>query len=205
MDSDRASGTEGYGEQAPILLIRYEERTFEQEHGDAVEFFPREPCSIIDIGAGTGRDAGHFAGFGHRVLAVEPTREMREPAMALHPESSIEWMDDSLPELAKVLSRGETFDVVNFNAVWMHLDEAQRERGMENVAKLCHPGTRMFFTLRHGRVPRGRRMFDVTGAETVALAKPYGLTPIFELTEDSIDADNLAKGIRWTRLVLEQQ
>jgi SAM-dependent methyltransferase len=205
MDSNAPSGTEGYSEQAPALLIRYEDRTFEQEHGDVVDFFPSEPSSIVDIGAGTGRDAGHFAALGHRVLAVEPTRALREPAMELHPEPSIEWMDDWLPELAKVLARRRTFDVVNFNAVWMHLDLAQRQRAMESVAQLCHTGTRVFFLLRHGPVPRGRRMFDVSGDETIALAEPFGLAPLFNLKADSNDADNLANGIRWTRVVLEKQ
>ena len=123
----------------------------------------------------------------------------------LHPESNIEWLDDSLPELARVLERGETFDVIMCSAVWMHLDLAERRRAMESVARLTRAGTRVFLTLRHGPVPPGRRMFDVSGEETVALAEPFGLVPIFQATRESSDAQNRAGGVRWTRVVLEQQ
>ena len=53
---------------------------------------------------------------------------MRAHGMRLHPSPQIEWVDDYLPELAVLSARGETFDVVMLMAVWMHLDEAQRER-----------------------------------------------------------------------------
>ena len=49
---------------------------------------------------------------------------MRIPAMALHPSPRIEWLNDSLPELATLRTRRETFDLVMLTAVWMHLDEA---------------------------------------------------------------------------------
>lgn len=204
MNRNITSGTEGYSEQAAKLLLRYEERNTEKVYGEVLHLFPEEPSSIVDIGAGTGRDAAYFAGLGHRVLAVEPTREMREPAMLLHPDPNIEWLDDSLPELVKVVEREETFDVVVCNAVWMHLDPAERRRAMERVARLTHLGTRIFLSQRHGPVPPKRRMFDVTGAETIALAEPFGLTSIFEATRESSDPQNRAAGIRWTRVVLEQ-
>jgi len=50
--------------------------------------------------------------------------------MALHPSPMIEWVDDSLPDLAVVRARGEEFDVVLQSAVWMHLDELQRRQAM---------------------------------------------------------------------------
>jgi protein-L-isoaspartate O-methyltransferase len=60
---------------------------------------PASPGRILDIGSGTGRDAAWFASQDHRVVAIEPTNEMRIPAMALHPSPRIEWLDDSLPDL----------------------------------------------------------------------------------------------------------
>jgi hypothetical protein len=42
----------------------------------------------------------------------------------------IEWVDDSLPDLATVRARGEEFEVVMLTAVWMHLDALQRRQAM---------------------------------------------------------------------------
>jgi hypothetical protein len=49
----------------------------------------------------------------------------------------IEWLDDSLPDLAAMSGRKEEFDLVMLTAVWMHLDEVQRELAMPNVSALC--------------------------------------------------------------------
>jgi 2-polyprenyl-3-methyl-5-hydroxy-6-metoxy-1,4-benzoquinol methylase len=155
------SGTESYAEEASQLLKRYESISFAEAHRSVMHLIPNEPCRVLDIGAGTGRDAAGFAAMGHRVLAVEPTEEMRRGAMALHPSPLIEWLDDSLPDLTRVRGRDEQFDVVMLTAVWMHLDEQQRRRGIPNLAALVREGGVVIMTLRHGPVPPGRRMFEV--------------------------------------------
>src|SRR5205085_4894628 len=143
-----------------------------------MHLIPKEPCRVLDIGAGTGRDAAGFAVLGHRVVAVEPTEEMRRGAMALHPTPSIEWLDGSLPDLASLRARAEQFDVVMLTAVWMHLDEQQRRRAIPNLAALVRSGGVMAMTLRHGPVPPGRRMFEVSAEETIYLAQPLGLSVV---------------------------
>jgi SAM-dependent methyltransferase len=70
----------------------------------------------------------------------------------------IEWLDDSLPDLAAVRARKEAFDLVMLTAVWMHLDEAQRQRAMPNVSALVRNGGIVIMSLRHGPIPPGRRM-----------------------------------------------
>ena len=122
--------------RARPTLWQYESIAFAEAHKPILHLLPAEPARVLDIGAGTGRDAAGFAALGHRVVAVEPTAAMRAHGMRLHPSPAIEWVDDSLPELAVLSARGETFDVVMLTAVWMHLDEAQRERAMPQVAAL---------------------------------------------------------------------
>ena len=153
MKSVRVSGTEHYAEEAPDLLKRYETISFAETHRSVMHLIPKDPCHVLDIGSGTGRDAAGFAELGHRVVAVEPTEEMRRGAIALHPSRLIEWLDDGLPDLARVLARNEHFDVVMLTAVWMHLDERQRRRAIPNVAALLRNGGVMIMTLRHGPVP----------------------------------------------------
>ena len=87
-------------------------------------------------------------------------------------------------------------------AVWMHLDEGERAAGMAALASLAAPGAKMFFLLRHGPVPAGRRMFDVSGEETEALAAPYGFAAIHLAREGPLTEANARDGATWTRLVL---
>src|ERR1700719_2737872 len=168
--SSRPCGTEGYADEAQALMRRYESISFTDVHRSILHLIPTVRSRILDIGSGTGRDAAGFAAMGHDVTAVEPTAELRSAAAALHPSRRIEWLDDALPDLPHLHERGETFDVVMLTAVWMHLDEQQRRRAMPRVARLVRGGGVMVLTLRHGPVPPGRRMFEVTADETTRLA-----------------------------------
>ena len=79
------SGTEGYAEEADELFQRYESTSFAEVHRSVLRLIPTAPSWVLDIGSGTGRDAAALAAMGHRVVAVEPTDEMRMRAAALHP------------------------------------------------------------------------------------------------------------------------
>ena len=151
----RPSGTEGYGETAAERVQQYESLAFDDVHRKILHLLPTTPSRVIDIGAGTGRDAAAFAGRGHTVTAVEPTPELRREAQRLHAQWPITWIDDSLPDLDRVHERGERYDVVMLTAVWMHLDAGQRERAMARVAPLLAAGGLMSLSLRHGPVPAG--------------------------------------------------
>ena len=198
----RVSGTEGYAEEADALVGQYENISFAEAHRHVLHLIPSAPCRVLDIGAGTGRDAAAFAAMGHAVVAVEPTAELRARAAALHPSPRIEWLDDGLPELARLAGQGGDFDVVMLTAVWMHLDEGQRRRAMPRVARLVRGGGVAVFSLRHGPVPPGRRMFDVSAEETAGLAAAAGLGLALRLDDR---ADTLGRpGVRWTRLAFSK-
>ena len=194
----------GYAAEVDALFERYEFRDPAGIHAPWAHFFPAAPARIIDIGAGTGRDAAWFASLGHSVLAVEPTTVLRERAAVLHPDPAIEWLDDILPALQHVLAREEKFDLILMHAVWMHLTQQERIDGMANLARLLKPGGRIAMSQRHGPVPKGRRMFDVSGEETIALAAQHGLSNLYHERADSIQAENRSNGIDWTKLVFEK-
>ena len=86
----------------------------------------------------------------------------------------------------------------------MHLDEAQRREAMANVAGLLEPGGVLAMSLRHGPVPPGRRMLQVGGHETIDLAAECGLSPVINVTRDSIQPINLAAGVTWTHLAFSR-
>jgi SAM-dependent methyltransferase len=198
--SVRVSGTEGYAEEAEELFRVYESFPAADAHRAALHLIPTSPSCILDIGSGTGRDAAWFASMGHRVVAVEPTDAMRLRAMALHPSPQIEWLNDCLPDLALLRAGGERFDVVMLSAVWMHLDAEQRGQAMPNVAALVRPGGVVIMKIRHGPVPEGRRMFEVSAEETIQLAQTHGLDPVLNLWTESSQESNRLAGISWTNL-----
>jgi SAM-dependent methyltransferase len=198
--SAQVSGTEGYAEEAEALFEQYESIPAAEAHRAVLHLIPAMPVRVLDIGSGTGRDAAWFASRGHSVVAVEPTDAMRVPAMALHPSPRIDWLDDSLPVLAALRARSETFDLVMLTAVWMHLDEAQRRQAMPNLAALMRPGATVIMKIRHGPVPPGRRMFEVSAEETIALAGNEGLRPVLNVRSESSQEKNRAAGVSWINL-----
>ncbi|MEV8098061.1 class I SAM-dependent methyltransferase [Kitasatospora sp. NPDC085879] len=192
-------GTAGYREAADALAVQYEEITFEQVHGDVLHLVPAGPGHVLDVGAGTGRDAAALAARGHRVVAVEPTAELRAHGRRLHAGSGIDWVDAALPDL--VLDRpGQRFDAVFATAVWMHLDADERRRAMAVIAALLLPGGRFFVNLRHGPVPDGRHMFEVSADETVALGRANGLRPVHSGERPDLHG---RADVRWSNLVLQ--
>jgi len=196
-----ARGTEGYAADAARLVAQYESIGFADVHGAIIPLLPQPPASVLDIGAGTGRDAAALAAMGHRVLAVEPTAELREEGRRLHPNPRLEWLDDALPDLPLLVARGERFDLVMLVAVLMHLDAAERARAMAPVAAAVTPGGLLYMTLRHGPVPPSRRMFEIPDDEIIALARAHGLT----LAHQSAHGDMLGRGdVTWSLLAFRR-
>jgi SAM-dependent methyltransferase len=190
----------GYSDSARALIDQYESLSFEDVQRPVLHLFPPPPARVLDIGAGTGRDAAALARQGHTVTAVEPTPELRAWGQANHPRS-IRWIDDMLPGLPLVSALNERFDLVLLTAVWMHLDAAQQQEAMRTLSTMLAPGGLMSMSLRHGPVPEGRRMFDVSGDEVCALADGVALRPLHQVET----ADMLHRAdVRWTFLVLQK-
>jgi SAM-dependent methyltransferase len=196
MVSVEVSGTEGYADEASALVGQYESISFTDVHKQVLHLVPAVPATVLDVGSGTGRDAAALAAMGHRVVAVEPTPALRAAAKTLHPSPRIEWLDDSLPHLAFLGTR--SFDLVMLTAVWMHLDVGQRAAGMRRLARLVRSGGTLIMSLRHGPVPHGRRMFEVSAAETIDLASLEGFRPLLKLeNQDSLFG---RADVSWSRL-----
>ena len=192
-------GTSGYAEAADSLAVQYEQVTFDEVHCDVLGLIPVEPGRMLDAGAGTGRDAAALRARGHSVVAVEPTAELRAYGQRVHAESGIDWVDDALPGL-KLSQHTGRFDAVFATAVWMHLDAEERSCAMARIAGLLVPGGRFFVNLRHGPVPDGRRMFDVSAAETVGLGGRYGLRTVHRSERPDLHGRD---SVRWSSLVLQ--
>lgn len=197
-------GTQGYAEQADELVARYEAISFIDKHSAILPLLPKAPAWVLDIGAGTGADAAWLAQAGYRVVAVEPTDELRARGMALHPSPSIEWLSDSLPKLELLAERKQKFNLIMLTAVWMHLDAEERRYAMPTIASLLEPHGLLVMTIRHGPVPQGRLMFEVSASETLELARTCGLRTVLNVHTASVQAANQEAGITWSRLVFDR-
>ncbi|MGG5885652.1 class I SAM-dependent methyltransferase [Falsiroseomonas sp. HC035] len=153
----------------------YEAFGFEEIHRDALPFLPGKPGLMLDVGAGSGRDAAWFAAQAWEVVAVEPAAALRNQASMLHGDARIRWVDDRLPALAGVHRLGLSYDLVWLSGVWQHLPPEDRGRAMRKLATLLKPGGRMVLTLRHGPPASDRPMWPVSAQEVERLGLDHGL------------------------------
>ncbi len=165
---------------------------------------PDSPSRVIDIGAGSGRDAAWLAGMGHAVTAVEPVARFRMAGQRLHAGTGVFWIDDQLPALETVMARGARFDLVLLSGVWQHLSPAEREIALPRLAALMAPGAAMIVSLRHGPGAPGRDVFPIRDAEFAAGAQQAGLHVETPVRTGSVQPANRAAGVRWTWMVLRR-
>lgn len=163
-----------YDNHAIVLADSYEAIAFEEAYPFLVPIFNSGPLRVLDVGAGTGRDAAWIAEKGHMVVAVEPSRSMRTIAKNLHKNSKIVWIDDHLPSFTDAKLVSGKFDVVLVNAVWMHIPESERTAALNQLFNVLKPGGEMFVSLRLGPRDDERGMFKVHPADFVARAQVAG-------------------------------
>jgi SAM-dependent methyltransferase len=188
-----------YDANATRLVNQYESLAFEDVHAVLLDLLPEPGGTILDVGAGSGRDAAWFAARGYDVVAVEPSDAMRKQGRVLHPSPRIHWLSDTLPELAQVRRLGLTFDLILLSAVWMHVPPASRARALRKLATMLSPSGRIAISLRLGEPDRERAMYEVSLQELSSLSQQFGL----RLVRASESADRLGRaGVSWSTAVL---
>jgi SAM-dependent methyltransferase len=194
---------DGYAAVAtPSFVAAYDALSPELIYEHVIDLFPKTPSNVVDIGAGTGRDAAWFAEAGHQVLAVEPVGELREAGQALHRSDRILWLDDRLPNLPGIQS-GKHFDLVTLCAVWQHLPNEDRALAIPRLATLLAPDGQVVMSLRHGPGSEGRPVFSVSVDATIDAAASCGLSLVRRREAESVQESNRANGVIWTWLVLQ--
>lgn len=189
-----------YVQDAEALSAYYESKTFAHIHADVLDILPAHAGLVLDVGAGSGRDAAWFAGQGHEVVAVEPVAAMRARARSAHPHARIHWCDDRLPGLTKTTSSGSVFDLIWASAVWMHIPPRQRQRAFRKLVAVLKPGGKLIISLRHGPSPIGQKMYPAHSDEIEQLARAHGLTIIRIVQAD----DKLGRpDVHWQTICLQ--
>lgn len=194
-----------YQEHATRLADGYEAVTLEDAHPAllallASEFADR-PLEVLDVGAGTGRDAAWFAARDHRVVAVEPSYAMRKIAQRLHANSEIDWRNESLPDLTSIAASNQRFDLINLSAVWMHVPPEQRQRALQTLKGLLKPQGLIYLTLRLGPAEPARGIHPVSEDEVQQLASSIGMRA--GRLDEQIDLLGRSS-IRWVSMQLKE-
>lgn len=188
-----------YHQGAALFAVQYNALSFTQVHQSWQQFWP-ESGTVLDIGAGSGRDALWLAEHGCEVVAVEPAADLRTIGQAKTAEK-VQWISDTLPELKACYQLNLQFNTILLSAVWMHISTSERERAFRKMANLLAPGGRLILSLRYGDFADGRVAFAVSVDEIQVLAKKFGLVLCF-VSERIADAGGRAD-VQWQTVVLE--
>ena len=188
-----------YEAHAREAAERYEQADSARLHAWLEDFLPQERAAVLDVGAGSGRDAAWLASKGHDVVAIEPVAAMRKEAQRRHPQANIQWQSDRLPELQTITRTGLSFDFILLSAVWMHVAPRNRKRAFRKLTNLLKPGGALAISLRHGPAAPDRGMHEAAPEEIEKLAREHGAFVAFR--EES--GDLLGRNdVRWTQLVV---
>ena len=190
---------EWYEHNAAAIIPCYESLQAEDVHDWLLGLLPDRFSLVLDIGAGSGRDAAWLAALGHEVIAVEPAAAMREAGQRLHPHAKIRWINDHLPALQNIHQLGMAFDCILLSAVWMHIPPAERSRAFRKIITLLKPGGLLAMTLRHGVAEADRGIYEVTWEEIERLARNHGATIVCKVeTPDWLSRSDVS----WTQIAI---
>lgn len=190
-----------YQQNKDSLIKQYDSVDFESVHQDWLDHIPLEGA-VLDIGAGSGRDARYLSKLGLKVFAAEPALSLMLSAIENSVGYNIIWFQDELPVLSEAKAIGTKFNLILLSAVWMHLSPEERTLSMQNMSSLLNVGGKLVITLRHGEFTDGRVAYPLSADEVIALAKECDLSVILK-TE--LNSDQLGRGdVVWQTVVLEK-
>ncbi len=199
-DPSRNPAIAWYDAHAPDVAERYERLEFGKVHDWLIYRLPgRTDETVLDVGAGSGRDAAWFAQRGHEVVAVEPSAGLRAEGQRRHPNPRIRWVNDRMPGLEKVTRLGMAFDLILLSAVFMHVPPSERARAFRRLITLLKPGGMLAITLRQGPIDAERAMHEVTAEEVMQLARAHGA--YVEHFGESPDSEG-REDITWAELAI---
>ena len=191
-----------YHNNADELANQYNSSVFEEVHESWQPFWPQSGSKVLDVGAGSGRDAKWFSLFGCETFAIEPANALRQLGQKNTCDADVCWLDDTLPELKKVIGLGIRFDLILVSAVWMHISQSDRKRAFRKLANLLAPNGKLVITLHHGSFSDERVSHGVSIDELDKLAKDYALQLCYKsaFCEDTMGRSD----VQWQTVVVKK-
>jgi SAM-dependent methyltransferase len=189
-----------YQRNARRVGARHSSVPFETVHSELLPWLPPPPATILDVGAGIGRDALGLAERGHRVTAAEPSGAMRR-AGRRRTAGAVVWIDDRLPRLPKLRAAPTRYDFILCSAVLMHVSPQGLAASLASMADLLNPGARLAVTLRTPQVEDPSDVFfDHPDPTLVSAAAETGL----EAVASGRNADSQSRPVEWRWFVFQR-
>jgi SAM-dependent methyltransferase len=204
-----------YTTNAQRLFNQYNSLSPEAVHSAWLPYLPKLSNSIsskqaLDIGAGSGRDTAWLAAEGWNVVAVEPALGLSRLGSDITRGQAVSWLDDSLPELASLVSSFDNstdvsagYDFILVSAVWMHLTPAEQVQSLLRLKQLAAPGAVLVITWRN-QADEAERVFYPVDVEQFKTAQFEAGQ--FKLLAAYSSADEGGReGVVWQCVVLENE
>lgn len=193
-----------YEENAEAVYDRYRSGTRSCERYFRTAF--REGSKVLDIGAGSGRDLESLIRSGYDAWGIEPTRRLREIAIARCPGLAGRLREGMLPGIPPDLM-GQ-FGGVLCSAVFMHVPETDHASAAAEIRGLLMPGGRLLVAIpsrrddvgADHRDSSGRLFTPITPERLQLLLASVGFRPVGRWDDD--DPHGRA-GIAWATLLFE--
>src|SRR5258708_2135984 len=188
-----------YGADAEAFAARYDAARFDEVHTTLLAHLPAAGAAVLDVGAGSGRDALALARLGYRVVAAEPTAALRRHAQAMDVEGLVDWVDDRLPNLSRLRGRPDRYAFILCSAVLMHVSPSELAKSFAALSALSGPDGVIAISVRAPLPGEPRQVFhDHDGRDLVAAAR----TTALHLVAEAELNDSLGRpDIRWRTLV----
>lgn len=188
-----------YNRHAAEVARRYESADAALIHENLLHAFPGGE-RLLEIGAGSGRDAAFLLSRGYPVTATDASPAMIAESVRLHPELEgrviLHAFSDPLP------FNDRSFDGAFAIALLMHLPKESILPSLREIARVIRPAGRFLFSvpnLRKGPAANGldedpRLFTDLDPAEWIEAVTKAGFT----LAEKTLDQDGLNRsGFSW--------
>ena len=122
-----------YKNNAKSLSQRYESANVDNIHTLLINTFPAKSY-LLEIGCGSGRDAGFMYQNGYDIFAIDGSREMISEAKRCHPELADKLEVIKIPD--ELYFEPSSFDGVYSIATLMHLDKDSIVSTFEKIAMM---------------------------------------------------------------------
>ena len=199
-----ATTVQFYEENAADISRRYETVASPVERYFGAAFIAGS--RVLDIGAGSGRDAARLLANGFDAYGVEPSQALRQASLLAHPELGNRLEGASLPELGQPFGGG--FDGILCSAVLMHVPGHEMFDAAMSIRALLNSHGRLLISLPLSRGEgltlerdgNGRLFKGYTAEEVQLLFERLG----FQLIGRWDTEDALARsGTSWYTLLME--